>query len=86
MRTNGPEEQFRQPVILLVGPVVDEVGDQEGRNHREHRGADAPQSVGHLRFTKKYVFFISLDFLENKSTITPILSAPEKAFCSWGER
>ena len=41
----------------------------------------APEIHKKIRF-----FFISVDFLQNKSTITPILSAPEKAFCSWGER
>ena len=61
---NTREPRVGLPVILLVGPVVDEVGDQEGRHHREHRGADAPQSVGHLRFTKKMRFSFFSTFLK----------------------
>ena len=37
------------PVIFLVSPVIDEVGDKEGGNHREEGGANAPQGVRHLR-------------------------------------
>ena len=37
------------PVVFLVSPVIDEVGDKEGGNHREEGGANAPQGVRHLR-------------------------------------
>ena len=48
-RTHTQISSVDLPVILLVGPLVDEEGDKEGRGYCEERGTDAPQDVWHLR-------------------------------------
>merc|ERR1712181_108707 len=35
------------PVVLLVGPLIDEEGDKEGGRHCEERRANAPENVWH---------------------------------------
>ena len=49
--TPTPFSSVCLPVILFVGPVIDEESDKEGWRHCEERRANAPQNVWHLRLS-----------------------------------